>query len=216
MSEYFSDMLRDDVLAMYDQRESHYHTARHACEVMDGLEMAFELGGYLFDGTGRRIAMTAALFHDVIYVPGAKDNESRSAQVADAMMRRRGWTNDQLLCLNVLINSTSPFTFTDYAKAFPQWSSLIFALHDLDWIGFRDYDIMVDNETRILDEAVDLCPEKPSKADCVKAQKAFYERVMELSSDPNSVIGGGFYRLAPYAGDSQAALDNIDRRVKLF
>ncbi len=66
-----------EIAANYDQPWRHYHTVRHLSAV----------AGYLIDHVDElanpRVALWAALSHDEVYIPNYKDNEERSAQMAE-------------------------------------------------------------------------------------------------------------------------------------
>ena len=65
--------VRQELLAAWSERARHYHDARHLRECLGLLEV--------WKGQGERSAEVsiALWFHDAIYVPGAADNELRSA-----------------------------------------------------------------------------------------------------------------------------------------
>jgi predicted metal-dependent HD superfamily phosphohydrolase len=65
--------LRQELLAAWSERARHYHDGRHLRECLGLLEV--------WKGKGERTAEVsiALWFHDAIYVPGAADNELRSA-----------------------------------------------------------------------------------------------------------------------------------------
>lgn len=68
-----------DILARYGETHRAYHDAAHIAEVLDWFDIVAE------GPTGWRQpaeVYVAILFHDIVYVPGAKDNERRSAALA--------------------------------------------------------------------------------------------------------------------------------------
>jgi len=64
------------VKAQYEEAGRYYHSWDHALDVIAAVTTL-----PLPYGEVRMAHLLAALFHDVVYVPGAKDNEARSADV---------------------------------------------------------------------------------------------------------------------------------------
>ena len=72
-----------DILARYGETHRAYHDTAHIAELLGWFDVLAEGPS----GTGWRQpkeVYVAILFHDIIYVPGAKDNEQRSAELARA------------------------------------------------------------------------------------------------------------------------------------
>src|SRR5262245_25290518 len=75
-----------EVDAAYATPGRAYHTIAHVREVLRRCEDVAALGGPGWQHPDE--VLLAALFHDAVYVPGAKDNEARSAELArDAAAR---------------------------------------------------------------------------------------------------------------------------------
>lgn len=82
--EEISDIVTSAKLAkvkeQYEEAGRHYHSWDHALDVIAAVTAL-----PLPHGETRQAHLLAALFHDVVYVPGAKDNEARSADLLDEM-----------------------------------------------------------------------------------------------------------------------------------
>ena len=75
-----------EVEAAYATPGRAYHTIAHVREVLRRCEDVAAPGGPGWQHPDE--VLLAALFHDAIYVPGAKDNEARSAELACAAAAR--------------------------------------------------------------------------------------------------------------------------------
>lgn len=64
----------------YSEGERHYHNLDHIDHCLGRLD---EVGGYLHDPDAAELALW---FHDVVYDPGARDNELRSAFLFDRLL----------------------------------------------------------------------------------------------------------------------------------
>ena len=80
------DVLRagQDLLSRYAEPQRRYHDLRHLHEVLAALRA-------LTDGAPAPAAVVLAAFcHDAVYDPERRDNEERSAVLAEAVLRRLG------------------------------------------------------------------------------------------------------------------------------
>jgi predicted metal-dependent HD superfamily phosphohydrolase len=94
--------------AWYMQGRRYYHSFDHALDVASEVMMA---GFDVFLEHPQEL-LVAAIYHDAIYVPGAKDNEERSADLAVAEMKEMEMTDIDAEYVARLINLTSKH-FTD-------------------------------------------------------------------------------------------------------
>ncbi len=74
----------DELLRAYGEPHRHYHGLDHLRDCLEQLDAA------PVEGTDRDLAEAALWFHDAVYVPGAADNEARSADWAAEAMRAAG------------------------------------------------------------------------------------------------------------------------------
>jgi predicted metal-dependent HD superfamily phosphohydrolase len=71
--------------AAYTQLQRHYHDQRHIDECLAELDWVPDLGE-----KERRALRWAILWHDAVYEPGHRDNERRSAKLAQSELSRCG------------------------------------------------------------------------------------------------------------------------------
>ena len=88
------------VLSAYSEPLRHYHNVRHIAQCLREL-------GTAAGACGDLDAVTAAiLFHDAVYDPTRHDNEERSADVADAVLRTAGFPDERRRAVRRLILAT--------------------------------------------------------------------------------------------------------------
>jgi len=83
-----------EVLGRYGETHRAYHDAAHIAEVLGWFDEVAEEPG--LGWRAPREVFVAILFHDVVYVPGAKDNEARSAELARAHATALGVDGDRV------------------------------------------------------------------------------------------------------------------------
>jgi predicted metal-dependent HD superfamily phosphohydrolase len=74
----------DELLRAYREPHRRYHGVDHLRDCLEQLDTAPTTG------EARDLAETALWFHDAVYVPGAADNEARSAEWAARALREAG------------------------------------------------------------------------------------------------------------------------------
>jgi predicted metal-dependent HD superfamily phosphohydrolase len=79
------DPLLAELAAAYGEPHRAYHNATHIAEVLRWFDRVAEGPGWLHPAD----VYLAIVFHDAIYVPGAKDNEARSAAWARQAITQR-------------------------------------------------------------------------------------------------------------------------------
>lgn len=72
--EYYNIKCFDDIVLRWQERHRYYHTLEHLADLAD------EFSG-ISNEEQFMILLCAAVFHDIVYVPGATDNEERSVDV---------------------------------------------------------------------------------------------------------------------------------------
>jgi predicted metal-dependent HD superfamily phosphohydrolase len=91
--------LLERLRARYAEPHRHYHTWEHVVACLDARDRITDVAWPAVD--------LALLFHDAIYVPGARDNEDRSAQLL-LEEGRRAWIGDRVLVrAEALVAATS-------------------------------------------------------------------------------------------------------------
>ena len=91
----------DRLVAAHSERHRHYHTLEHLTEMF---KVAGKLGDVATDPTAVHLAIW---FHDAVYDPRAKDNETRSAELADELLRPLNVPDETLRRVGGLIRSTA-------------------------------------------------------------------------------------------------------------
>ncbi len=81
-----------------------YHNFRHAIDVYSATNTLALLGEV--DYEDRFLLKTAALLHDIIVVPGLKDNEERSAEFARRYLPKIGYSSGQSEKVGKLVLAT--------------------------------------------------------------------------------------------------------------
>ena len=98
------------VKELYEDDGRYYHTWDHALDVIAAVTRL-----PLPQGEKRQAHLLAALFHDVIYTPGAKDNEARSANVLEEMCPGSSLANELIMATvthaDATRDNTEPYTW---------------------------------------------------------------------------------------------------------
>lgn len=81
------------VMARYEEPHRSYHGLAHIEHMLEAINAMAALYG--LDASELAIAHATVWYHDCVYVPGAKDNESRSATLADIELRKI-WGGDTI------------------------------------------------------------------------------------------------------------------------
>lgn len=76
-----SESVFRDLLAAYSEPHRHYHTLEHIQHLFEELDNCENVSDEM---------LWAVWYHDIVYQPGAKNNEKRSADIADAELRDFG------------------------------------------------------------------------------------------------------------------------------
>ncbi len=92
--------IRDALLASYGAPERRYHSVDHLEDCLHQLDSAPPAGEV------QDVVEAALWFHDAIYLPGASDNESRSAALASSALLDGGVPGDQATEVGRLIRLT--------------------------------------------------------------------------------------------------------------
>ncbi len=87
-------------LAAYDEPHRHYHTRQHLAECLT------QLDEHAAEATGADAVEAALWFHDAVYVPGAPDNETRSAGLMRQLLEPLGLPPSRAAHIAQLIEAT--------------------------------------------------------------------------------------------------------------
>lgn len=117
---------------MMSTDENFYHTIHHVDNMLKMYEER-QKEFNLEDDTNLKLAI---YYHDIVYVPGALNNEEESAKYTSNEDVKR------------LILSTKVDFNYKFAKKDEQ------VLHTLDWVGFADFNMMYSNHQKIFMEAL--------------------------------------------------------------
>lgn len=108
-----------------------YHNFRHAIDVYSATNTLALLGEV--DYENRFLLRTSALLHDIIVVPGRKDNEERSAEFVRQYLPKIGYSVEQAQRIGKIILATKmPQNPNDYLEQ-------IICDADLDNLGRPDF-----------------------------------------------------------------------------
>jgi len=134
MSGYDSDIVTAETLMRMNMSSNSwfYHTIHH----VEGMLQEYESRKAEFGLQEDKNLRLAIYYHDMIYVPGADDNEERSAALAPNAEVKR------------LVLSTK----VDFGYKFTELDEQI--LHTLDWSRFTDFDVMLATHKQIFYEAL--------------------------------------------------------------
>lgn len=150
----------DRLVAAHAELHRHYHTLEHVGEV---LRVVGRLGG------GPAVQL-AAWFHDAVYDPKAKDNEARSAELAERELAGLGLPAEVVKHVSDLVRSTAHFDAVSFSG--PEFD----VMHDADLA------ILGASETRYARYAADVrkeyawVPEADYRAGRTKVLESFLTR----------------------------------------
>ena len=97
----------NEVEKQYTQASRHYHTLAHVANLLDQIKRS------QYSKTEKQLLAHAALFHDVIYVSSAKDNEYQSAQFTATWLEKLGIDKPHQQAITQLIIATATHTSDD-------------------------------------------------------------------------------------------------------
>jgi predicted metal-dependent HD superfamily phosphohydrolase len=89
-----------ELVRAYSDPARHYHNLGHLRDILDAVR---SLLGHVHDPAAVQLA---AWFHDVVYDPRANDNEERSADQAEVVLRRLGLPEQTITAVRRLILQT--------------------------------------------------------------------------------------------------------------
>jgi len=210
MNNYFIEQ----VLDLYDDPKRYYHSRRHITSMLQALDHLTDKL-YDLDFDVYEALYMAILFHDVVCIPGnPMHNEASSAIIARNWLLGAGTGQDTVDKVADMILSTAPgfrrCMYPDYAIEHEgqsnDWTLAFDLLHDLDWIGFSDYGMMMENESRILCE---MSAHGIGHRMAYGKQLAFYGWLKKEIAETD-----GLYRTKYYSDRNEQVVENLDRRLR--
>ncbi len=127
-----------EVEQQYRLPSRYYHTIQHVCELFKLIKASN------ISTIEKQILTQAALFHDVIYIPRAKNNELQSAKFATTWLQKLGIDKNKRASIYELIIATSHHTSDDLLTQ-------LFLDMDLSILGssprkYKEYNISIRKE----------------------------------------------------------------------
>lgn len=178
------------VKEFYTLKENvHYHTINHIREMLNNMiNYESEIDKY-YPSINKNLLIDIILWHDAGYVPGDKENEYEAAA-----LYMKNNKNYNLTVVDAII-STIPFSKqydSDYNKL----------IHDLDWFGFSDYNLMVKNDILIRNEYPEI------------DDKTFWTNKVKFLNYMLGVYGNSLYMSDVFKHLNENAYNNIQKRIK--
>ena len=189
------DFMNDVLERHYKVRDGlgWYHGTGHIRKVLDML-WRMQIDEPALSDDMEYVLEYAALYHDAVYVPGSRDNEKWSAEVALDEAKNVELTDCERKYVEQLILSTdvervlgSAQVDMSWIAGTPganEWWTAHNRLHDADWSMFRCWDEMLDSEDDLMREAEAAAVTRfgqdcDKSATALKGRLAFLERVLE-------------------------------------
>jgi predicted metal-dependent HD superfamily phosphohydrolase len=141
------DEVIEDLKRRYAEPQRAYHNWTHIDELLAQFDVNVHALNHPF------AFKLAILFHDAIYDPRASDNEARSAELLESMMKETAGTDD-IACAKDLILATHKHTTSAVGRSFVSDAELFLDM-DLSILGageerFDDYDAAIREEYRFV------------------------------------------------------------------
>ncbi len=170
----------------YSKSKKYYHTIYHIYDIIENF--AKNKNKFLdeFPNLNLEILTDAIIFHDIIYIPGNNDNEEKSVE----LYNRYNNFNKQV---SQVIISTK-IGVTEFKT--PEEK----VMHDLDWFGFSEAQMMVENENKIFLEAFNA---GFNKNVIIENQLKFYKSIENIN----------IYQTKTFSKYNSFAIKNIKNRI---
>jgi pantetheine-phosphate adenylyltransferase len=186
--------LYDEVVRNYSQRQYHNmvhiaHSLNAMCNTKDKITCDRDLFGF------------AIWMHDIIYVPGAKYNEEKSADIANMILKRTGVKDEDKKIVNDLILETKNYLSDDRPDDINHR-----LIRDMDLIDMAaPYDEFVHNQRCIFYEYDDAGA--PDEIRDFDESKSGMKKFLRKFLDRNQI----YWELTEYEGKAR---DNITEYIK--
>lgn len=161
------DKYINKVSRFYRQNTKYYHTIYHIKTIFKLYEYYEKDFDKEFGEYNKDILCWAIAYHDSFYMPGFVKNEELSAIIAKTELVS---ITDQNEVERLILNTIPSNNY------FPTIEDKI--IHDLDWSGFSQWDDFINNQRRILKEAVEVggYPEDIVKENQYKFYKSIFDK----------------------------------------
>lgn len=128
---YLSDSYFESLLGKYDNEDRAYHNTEHLRHMMHGLKSLTALS---------TVNILACFYHDYIYVPGKKDNELRSAKVAEEQLTDLGFGKPLINDVMARINATKQHSdsLNNETNQFLDADMSILAISSKEYVDYQD------------------------------------------------------------------------------
>ncbi|HIH32129.1 TPA: HD domain-containing protein [Candidatus Woesearchaeota archaeon] len=104
-NEFIESITQEIIRIISLKMEKHpYHNFEHALDVYRAIQIYTKKTG--LNDKEKFLLSIAALFHDIIYIDGAKDNEENSALKAESFMEEKGFSKQDITIVKSLIRAT--------------------------------------------------------------------------------------------------------------
>lgn len=144
--------------------------------------------------------LVAICWHDVVYIPGDPCNEQKSAVEWEQCAKNVGDISPDFICdVSDMINSTKIGYDLNQIKQHPSWA----LLHDLDYISFASYAVMVVNREPLRNEFGSL-----------DAQKYNEGRLKFLNMLMDATASSGLFLTPVFSKYNELAMENILREYR--
>lgn len=185
-----------------------YHTVQHVETMLQVLDAEYKnLDNQKFFQEeitilGLAEVLVAIFWHDVVYIPGHPNNEWESAAKWELYARRAGdvplhFVHD----VSDMINSTKIGYDLNQIKQHPSWA----LLHDLDYISFASYAVMVMNRSSLRNEFAST-----SDKDYNEGRLKFLKTLLD------SVSTTGLFLTPVFSKYNELATENIIREYNHY
>lgn len=177
------DKYINKVQRYYRDNVNYYHTIYHIINMFKLFNYYQESFEQEFGKYNKEVLCWAIAYHDSFYMPGFSKNEEISAIIAKTELNSIIDVEEVGQLILGTIPSNNYFITTEEK-----------ILHDLDWSGFRYWEDLVNNQKKILTEAVEIG--KYDQKLVIENQYKFYQQLVDKDIFVTNTFGNRFNKLA--------------------
>lgn len=201
----------NSVLNLYNVNPNYYHTYCHYLDCMNKFErkidlLNFEMTKLLQYPFDLRWSIDffndVFLWHDSVYIPGNSNNEELSAKEYKRFVTKvKGERFVNFDVYEAILSTKIGYDIDERltSKKFKMFCKII---HDIDWLGFANYEECVKNERKIINEA--LAFTNLTTREVKEKRLEFYE----------SIVDKDLYLTETFGCYNEIARENIQKRIK--